>query len=80
DIAGKGVANPVAIILTLGMMLEYLGERKASEAVRAAVVNVLKAKKIRTPDLGGKNSTAEMGDAVAEEVRTWQSFKSVRRY
>lgn len=69
DIAGKGIANPVAIILTLAMMLDYLGEKKASEAVQAAVVNILKAKKVRTPDLGGKYTTSDMGDAIAAEVR-----------
>ncbi|MFO1464354.1 MAG: isocitrate/isopropylmalate dehydrogenase family protein [bacterium] len=68
DIAGKGIANPIAIILTLGMMLEYLGETKASRAVQEAVSRVLQAKKVRTPDLGGKNSTAQMGDAIAAEV------------
>jgi isocitrate dehydrogenase (NAD+) len=69
DIAGKGIANPIAIILTLAMMLDYLGEPKASAAVQAAVRNVLKAKKVQTPDLGGKNTTAQMGDALAKEVR-----------
>ncbi len=69
DIAGKGIANPSAIILTLGMMLDYLGEQKASQAVQAAVANVLKARKVRTPDLGGKNSTSQLGDAIAAEVK-----------
>ncbi|MDL1870932.1 isocitrate/isopropylmalate dehydrogenase family protein [Deltaproteobacteria bacterium PRO3] len=68
DIAGKGVANPIAIILTLAMMLDYLGETKAGQAVQAAVTNILKAKKVRTPDLGGKHTTAQMGDAIAAEV------------
>jgi len=68
DIAGKGVANPIAIILTLAMMLDYLGEAKAGQAVQAAVTNILKAKKVRTPDLGGKHTTAQMGDAIAAEV------------
>ncbi len=69
DIAGKGIANPIAIILTLAMMLEYLGEVKASGAIGQAVLKVLEEKKIRTPDLGGKNSTAEMGEAIAAEVK-----------
>ncbi|MCE9626011.1 MAG: isocitrate/isopropylmalate dehydrogenase family protein [Deltaproteobacteria bacterium] len=68
DIAGKGIANPIAIVLTLAMMLDYLGEAKASKAVHQAVVNVLKAKKVQTPDLGGKKTTAQMGDALAKEV------------
>ncbi len=69
DIAGKGIANPIAIILTMSMMLLHLGERAASEAVQAAVRQVLKEKKVRTPDLGGKNTTAEMGDELAKKVK-----------
>ncbi|KAB2839010.1 isocitrate/isopropylmalate dehydrogenase family protein, partial [bacterium] len=61
DIAGKGIANPIAIVLTLGMMLDYLGEKAASQAVQEAVKRVLQAKKVRTPDLGGKHTTAQMG-------------------
>ncbi|MCC6273888.1 MAG: isocitrate/isopropylmalate dehydrogenase family protein [Deltaproteobacteria bacterium] len=68
DIAGKGVANPIAIILTLAMMLDYLGEAAAGRAVQTAVTNILKAKKVRTPDLGGKHTTAQLGDAIAAEV------------
>jgi isocitrate dehydrogenase (NAD+) len=69
DIAGRGVANPVAIILTLAMMFEYLSEKRAAESVRAAVAAVLKVGKVRTPDLGGKNTTSDMGDAIVKELR-----------
>lgn len=69
DIAGQGVANPIAIILTLAMLLEYLGELKASRAVQQAVAKVLKAKKVKTPDLGGRHSTSDLGDAIASEVK-----------
>jgi len=69
DIAGKGIANPTAIILTLALMLEYLGETQASLAVQQAVSKVLQAKKVRTPDLGGKNTCPEMGDAIAKQVK-----------
>ena len=69
DIAGKGIANPIAMVLTLGMLLEYLNENNASQAVRQAVVNVLKAQKVKTPDLGGKNSCSDMGDVLAAEVK-----------
>jgi isocitrate dehydrogenase (NAD+) len=69
DIAGKGIANPVAIILTLAMMLEHLGETQASRAVQAAVRKVLQGKRVRTPDLGGRNTTEQMGAAIAGEVK-----------
>jgi tartrate dehydrogenase/decarboxylase/D-malate dehydrogenase len=68
DIAGKGVANPLAAILSVGLMLDHLGLTKSAEAVRRAVAAVLKAGKPRTPDLGGKAKTAEVADAVLEAV------------
>jgi tartrate dehydrogenase/decarboxylase/D-malate dehydrogenase len=64
DIAGKGIANPLAAVLSAGMLLEHLGLGTAGEAVRRAVAAVLKAGRPRTPDLGGTAGTAEVGDAV----------------
>jgi tartrate dehydrogenase/decarboxylase/D-malate dehydrogenase len=64
DIAGKGIANPLAAILSAGMLLDHLGLHAAGEAVRRAVAVVLKAGRPRTPDLGGQAKTAEMGEAV----------------
>jgi tartrate dehydrogenase/decarboxylase/D-malate dehydrogenase len=64
DIAGKGIANPLAAILSAGMLLDHLGHAAAAEAVRRAVAAVLKAGKVRTPDLGGTAGTAAVGDAV----------------
>ena len=68
DIAGKGIANPLATILSGAMMLRYsLGEEKAAEAIEAAVSKVLD-QGLRTADImsseGRKVSTREMGDAV----------------
>src|SRR3954465_8598752 len=54
DIAGKGIANPMAAILSAGMLLDHLGLAKSGAAVQRAVAAVLKAGKVRTPDLGGK--------------------------
>jgi tartrate dehydrogenase/decarboxylase/D-malate dehydrogenase len=64
DIAGKGIANPLAAILSAGMMLEHLNLNKSAAAVRKAVAAVLKAGKPRTPDLSGNNKTVEMTEAV----------------
>ena len=64
DIAGKGIANPLAAILSLAMMLDHLGQPRAAERVRGAVQQVLLAAAPRTPDLGGQASTAEVGEAV----------------
>jgi len=64
DIAGKDIANPLAAILSAGMMLEHLGVLKSAASVRKAVAAVLKGGKPRTPDLGGNNKTVEMTEAV----------------
>ncbi|MCR3721445.1 MULTISPECIES: tartrate dehydrogenase [Prauserella salsuginis group] len=68
DIAGQGIANPVAQILAAAMMLDQLGEKAAGEAVRGAVQSVLAASEVLTPDLGGGATTAELGSAVAESL------------
>jgi tartrate dehydrogenase/decarboxylase/D-malate dehydrogenase len=64
DIAGKGIANPLAAILSGGMMLEHLSLARSAAAIRQAVAAVLKNVKVRTPDLGGHSSTAAMTEAV----------------
>ncbi len=68
DIAGKGIANPVAQILAAAMMLDHLGETTAARAVDAAVEKVLAEGKVATPDLGGKATTEQLGTAIAEAV------------
>ncbi|MBA4068141.1 MAG: tartrate dehydrogenase [Isosphaera sp.] len=68
DIAGKGVANPLAAVLSAALMLDHLGLAKAAAAVRDAVSRVLAGGTVRTPDLGGTNTTADMGDAVVAAI------------
>jgi tartrate dehydrogenase/decarboxylase/D-malate dehydrogenase len=64
DIAGQGIANPLAAILSAGMLLDHLGLARAAAAVRRAVAAVLKAGEPRTPDLGGRATTAAVAEAV----------------
>lgn len=64
DITGKGIANPLAAILSAAMMLEHLQLPTAATALRDGVARVLGQGAIRTPDLGGRSSTAEVGEAV----------------
>lgn len=64
DIAGRGVANPLAAILAGAMMLDFLGEAEASRAVERSVVETLSAGETLTPDLGGTAMTEEVGAAV----------------
>lgn len=65
DIAGQGIANPVAQILAGAMMLDQLGEKTAATAVDRAVCEVLGAGDIRTPDLDGNATTSDLGGAIA---------------
>jgi tartrate dehydrogenase/decarboxylase/D-malate dehydrogenase len=69
DIAGQGIANPLAAVLSASMLLDHLGQPEAAKAVHRAVADVLKAGKVRTPDLGGKATTTRMADAVVEAVQ-----------
>jgi tartrate dehydrogenase/decarboxylase/D-malate dehydrogenase len=68
DIAGKGIANPIAQIWSGAMMLQHLGEAKAALAVESALEAVLAAADVRTPDLGGKAGTRDVGEAIAHEL------------
>ncbi len=64
DIAGKGIVNPIAAILTGGMMLEFLGARRVAARIQKAVAAVLAEGKVRTPDLGGRSKTTEVTRAI----------------
>lgn len=68
DIAGKGIANPLAAILSAALMLDHLGLARSAAGVRAAVAKVLADGKVKTPDLGGSGTTTQMGDAVVAAV------------
>lgn len=68
DIAGKGIVNPLAAILTAGMMLEHLQMTAAAQELEAAVAAVLAEGKVRTPDLGGSNRTEEVTNAVLAKL------------
>ncbi|HLL09980.1 MAG TPA: tartrate dehydrogenase [Rubrivivax sp.] len=69
DIYGRNIANPVAMIWSAALMLDFLGEQAAHDAIVKAVEQVL-AQGPRTADLGGKASTTEMGMAIADLVGT----------
>jgi isocitrate dehydrogenase (NAD+) len=66
DIAGKGIANPTAMILSAMMMLRHLGYAEPADRLDHAVRGVLADGKIRTPDLGGSASTQQFANAVRE--------------
>jgi tartrate dehydrogenase/decarboxylase/D-malate dehydrogenase len=68
DIAGKGIVNPLATILSAAMMLDHLGIADAARDVNNAIASVLAEGRVRTPDLSGKSSTEEVTDALLEKI------------
>jgi isocitrate dehydrogenase (NAD+) len=68
DIAGAGVANPIAMILSSAMMLRRLGEHAAADDIDRAVDDVLRGGSVRTRDLGGTASTTDVALAVADAL------------
>lgn len=69
DIAGRGVANPLAMLLASALMLEHVGRGHLAARMRAAVAKTLNEDNIRTRDLGGAASTMEFAEAVIRRVR-----------
>jgi isocitrate dehydrogenase (NAD+) len=68
DIAGRGLANPIAMILSGAMLLRHVGEGGRASAIESAVDTVLERGEIRTADLGGGSTTREVSEAIAAEV------------
>ncbi|MDI6889179.1 MAG: isocitrate/isopropylmalate dehydrogenase family protein [Methanocellales archaeon] len=67
---GMQRANPIATIWAGAMLLEHLGEKEAANSVLRAIEQSLKVGKVRTPDLGGRSKTSDVGDDIARIVRT----------
>jgi tartrate dehydrogenase/decarboxylase/D-malate dehydrogenase len=68
DIAGKGIANPIGQIWSGAMMLEHLGHPEAATVIESAIETVLQDSQVRTPDMGGKATTMELGKAIEETI------------
>jgi isocitrate dehydrogenase (NAD+) len=69
DIAGKGVANPVALMLGAVQMLGHLEREPEAARLRTAIVATLQAKDHLTPDLGGAGTTTSLAQAIASRVQ-----------
>jgi len=69
DIAGKNLANPIALVLSAALMLRHLGERDAAARVESAVAATLRDGKVRTRDLGGTAGTTDVRDAIIAHLR-----------
>ena len=68
DIAGQGIANPLAMMLSAVMMLNYLGESEAEEKLNNAILELLNEGKCLTPDLGGSSTTMEVSEAIKNKL------------
>ena len=68
DIAGKGVANPCALLMAAGQMLDHLGMAEQANRLRGAIIATLEAKDRLTPDLGGDGSTTSFAEAIASRL------------
>jgi tartrate dehydrogenase/decarboxylase/D-malate dehydrogenase len=68
DIMGQGIANPLAAIISGSMMSRFIGEVEAAETIDAAVLKVVEEGKTLPPDLGGRATTSQVGDAVVNAL------------
>jgi isocitrate dehydrogenase (NAD+) len=68
DIAGKGVANPISLLLAAAMMLDHVAMNDAAQRLRASVSDTLNVDNVRTPDLKGNATTREFADAVCRRL------------
>lgn len=69
DIAGQGIANPIAQIWSVALMLDHLGEKNLHDVVLESIEDVLKDGSTLTKDIGGNATTAEVGDALVEKLK-----------
>jgi isocitrate dehydrogenase (NAD+) len=76
DIAGKNLANPIALIMSAVLMLRHLGEDAAAARVEAAVERVVGEGRHRTPDLGGRSSTTAVTGAIVRALGIWERSSS----
>ena len=68
DIAGKGIANPTALLQSAILMLRHIEERDAADTIEKAMLKVFEAGKVRTRDIGGTSSTNEFADAIINHM------------
>jgi tartrate dehydrogenase/decarboxylase/D-malate dehydrogenase len=69
DIVGQGIANPIAMIWSGALMLDFLGETPAAGLITSAIKAVTGQRRILTPDLGGRARTVEVGDEIITHMR-----------
>lgn len=68
DIAGKGIANPIAMVWSAALMLDHLGEKEAAGLVMRAIEDLVEEGRMLTPDLGGHATTNQVGESLVEKI------------
>lgn len=68
DIAGKGIANPLATVWSASQMLDFFGYNDLAKSLIAIIEEMLVEKKVLTPDLGGAATTSEVGNEVVRKL------------
>ena len=68
DIAGQGICNPIGEIWSAAMMLDHLGHADAAASIVSAIETVIRESDVKTPDMGGKASTSELGQAIVDAL------------
>jgi isocitrate dehydrogenase (NAD+) len=68
DIAGKGIANPTALLLAAAMMLDHVGKGDLAQRLRAAIDGAIVSDNVRTGDLGGKATTKTLTQAIVKRL------------
>ena len=68
DIAGKGIANPLAMLLAAGLMLKHVGRTDLAERLQTAIEQTLQVDKVHTADLGGKATTRDFAAAIVKRL------------
>ncbi|RME46273.1 MAG: tartrate dehydrogenase [Caldilineae bacterium] len=73
DIAGQGIANPIAMIWSGAMMLDFLGQKQAADLIMSAIQTLTRQGRVLPPDLGGQARTVEVGDEIVAQMRVaWE--------
>ena len=79
DIAGKGIANPIGAVWAGALMLDHLGHRELHDRIVGAIERVVADGAVRTPDLGGRASTADVAGAIVREIGMRESSAPVNK-
>ncbi|MEI8403457.1 MAG: isocitrate/isopropylmalate family dehydrogenase, partial [Alcaligenaceae bacterium] len=69
DIAGKGIANPISLLLASGLMLDHVGHSDLANRLRNAIDLTLNQDNIKTTDLGGKATTIAFTEALVKRIK-----------